>query len=54
MVLGTLLPRVQRGEAPKVDKAILSVSMTLERIEDVGRKMERKTLVYRGSPSASW
>lgn len=47
MVLGTLLPRAQRGEGPKVDKAILSVSMTSGRTEDVGRKLERKSVGYR-------
>lgn len=45
VVLGTLLPRVQRAEGPKVGKAILSVSMPSGRIEEVGRKMERKCVL---------
>lgn len=45
VVLGTLLPRVQRFEGPKVGKAILSVSMPSGRIEEVGRKMERKCVL---------
>lgn len=50
MVLGTLQPRTQRGEGPKVDMAILHVSMTSGRIQDVGRKMERQNVVYRRLP----
>ena len=47
VVLGTQLPRVQRGEGPRVGKAILSVSMPSGRIEEVGRKIERKNVLYR-------
>lgn len=46
VALEILLPRVQRGEGPKVDKAILSLSIILGRIEEMGKKMERKNVVY--------
>ena len=46
VVLETLLPRVQRGEGLKVDKAILSISLISGRIEEMERKMERKSEVY--------
>lgn len=47
VVVGTQLPRVLRGEVPRMNKAIPSVFMSLGRIEDVRRIMEKKSVVYR-------
>lgn len=45
-MLETPLLRVQRGEGPKVDKAILNVSIISGRIEEMGRKWKGKNVVY--------
>lgn len=37
---------MQKGKEPKVDKAILNVSMISGRIEEMGKKTERKNVVY--------
>lgn len=37
---------MQKGKEPKVDKAILNVSIISGRVEEMGKKTERKNVVY--------